>query len=101
MSGFLGDKAEKVVKNIMEDYGIEPGELYRTIDETMEVLNQLAPQVENMEEISENLDGDIQEFREEVRRFNDNTEELTEALNNTASTLEKFGEMMQNLEEDN
>lgn len=99
MGSFLGDKALDLFKEAMEDYGIQPGELYQTIEETLEVINRLAPQVERMEEISDNLDEDVGELHEEIQRFNDNTEDLTNALEDNTESLSKLADLMEDMEE--
>lgn len=99
MGGFLGDKALELFKEAMEDYGIQPGELYQSIDETLQIINKLAPQVERMEDISSNLDEDVGELHDEIKRFNDNTEDLVDALEDNSETLNKLADLVEDVEE--
>lgn len=99
MGGFLGDKALDLFKEAMEDYGIQPGELYETIDETLQIINKLAPQVEKMESISKNLDEDVEELHDEIKRFNNNTEDLTDALEQNTQTLSKLANLVEDVED--
>lgn len=100
MGGFLGDKALDLFKEAMEDYGIEPGELYEAIDDTLEVINELAPAVERMESISEDLEKDVSDFKEEIGTFNENSEEMVDAMNNLSTSLEKFADIMDDMQEE-
>lgn len=100
MGSFLGDKALDLFKEAMEDYGIQPGELYESIDQTLKIINKLAPQVERIEEISENLDDEVGDLHTEIKEFNSNSEDLVEALNNNAETLEKLADLVEDIEEE-
>lgn len=100
MGGFIGDKALDLFKEAMEDYGIEPGELNEAINDTLEVVNDLAPAVQRMEDISENLEKDVSEFKEEINTFNGNSAEMVEAMDNLSESLEKFSDIMEDMQEE-
>lgn len=99
MGGFLGDKAKEAVKEVMDDYGMKPGELYESINRTMEVIEEMAPRIRKMEEISDNLDEDVSDLRDEIQEFNDNTVKLAEALEDNSESLDKLADLAEDLED--
>lgn len=97
--GFIEDRALELFKAAMEDYGIEPGEVHKVTVEAMEVINDMKPVMENLDDTSERLKQDTKELMVEIEKFNDNSEEMVEAFNNTAEALEKVADAFGDIEE--
>ena len=99
MGGLLGNKALELFKQAMEDYGIEPGELYESIDQTLEVIHDLKPVVENIDDVSDDLNKDVQELQQQIEEFNNNSSDLVDALESNANSLEKFAEIVEDMDD--
>lgn len=99
MAGLLGNKALELFKEAMEDYGIQPGELYESIDQTLDVIGDLKPVVENIDDVSDNLQGDVEELQEQIEDFNDNAGRLADALESNSESLQKFAEIAEDMKD--
>lgn len=97
--GMLGDRAAEVFKSAMESYGIEPGEVHETTQEAMEVINDLAPVVERIDEISAKMETDMDELHGEIREFNNNSERMVDAFEKNAEAMEKVADVMKDIDE--
>lgn len=100
MGGFLGDKAKDMLKEVMDDYGIEPGELYESIDETLEVMNEFAPVIERLDHASQNIEDNLSDIENVAEDFNENSSEMVEAMESLDDTLQKFAELAEDLEDE-
>lgn len=99
MPGFLEKKGVELISDVMERKGIKPGELNERIEETLEIIHQFMPVINEIQQTSESLETDVNELRAEMQEFNDNSDEMATAMNNLAESLEKFSDMMEEVEE--
>lgn len=97
--GFLDEKAAEAMEAVMDNHGIQPGEMLEKLEITLDVIRDLAPVAERMADTSDNLERDIDELRTEVREFNDNSEDMVEAIRGLEDTLEKFHSMFEEMED--
>lgn len=100
MGGFLQDKATEMLTDVMEEHGIKPGELNQRIEQTLDIIVELAPVAESMAETSQELEDNVDDLYMEIRKFNENSGEMVEALNGLEDTLEKFAGLLEDLEEE-
>lgn len=100
MAGFLEEKATEMLSNVMEKHGIEPGELLDRIERTLDIIEALKPVAEDMGETSKKIEGNVDELQTQIRKFNHNTEEMTEAMEELGDTLEKFHGFFEDIEEE-
>jgi methyl-accepting chemotaxis protein len=94
------DRIANVVVKVFNKYGIEPGEMNKKMNDTIELVQELAPVVRGMEDLSQDLDNDVDALREDVNRLNKNIEKfnsnagsLADQLEETAESFEDFAKL--------
>lgn len=98
--GFFEKKAVEVVEELMEKKGIEPGELNKRVEATLTVIDELAPHIRKMEEVSSDLNGNVSDLEQEINEFNNNSDEMTEALDNLAESMDKVHDLIEDVAEE-
>lgn len=100
MAGFLQDKAAEMMADAMRQFDIEPGELLERIEHTMDLIDTILPIIEQMADISKSLEGNVNNLQNEIGNFNENTEDMVEAMEGLDDTLNKFHGLFSEIEEE-
>lgn len=98
MGGFMEDKAAEMLENVMERKGIKPGELLSRIEKTLELIDNLAPVAKDMSETSSELEHNVTDLQNQMEKFNNNSNDMVEAMNGLSETLEKFHDLFEDVE---
>ena len=100
MAGFLEEKATEMLSNVMEKHGIEPGELLDRIERTLDIIEALKPVAEDMGDTTKEIEGNVDDLQIQIRKFNKNTEDMTQAMEDLGETLNKFHDFFKEIEEE-
>jgi len=97
----LNDRMADVLVNVFDRYDIEPGELNKKMDSTIDLVSDLKPFLDTLENRSKNLAGDIKdvekdinELRESTEEFNNTAKNLSKDIQNLNNTFESFNSMV-------
>jgi len=99
MGGFLQDKAAEMMADAMESFGIEPGELLKRIEKTLDLIDSMLPVAEQMAETSEDLEDNVNELQQQIGEFNKNSSEMVDAMEGLAETLDKYYDLFEDVQE--
>lgn len=99
MPGFFEDKAYEVMKRMMEEEGIEPGELNERFGETLEMINKMAPVIRAMEDTSQEFTDNVNDLSGQLEQFNENADDLATSMENLGESLDKLNGMMEKMDE--
>lgn len=104
--GFFDEKAVDVIEEVMENKGIEPGELNERIGKVLDLIEEFEPTVRQIGELSEDMNEDVEQLREDIESlettiddFSGESNEMADAMNNLAESMDKFADLMEDVEE--
>lgn len=92
--GVKGQIADILVE-VFDRYDVEPGELNENINDAVELVREFAPVMRQMEEITKNIETDIDDLQEQAEQFNKNSRQLAESLDDVAESMENFNQMVE------
>lgn len=90
----MEDRIANILVKVFDNYDIEPGELNKNINDTIELVREFAPVVKQVEGVVEDMEGDVESIREDINRMDDNMDELEDALTEFNKTSGSLAESM-------
>jgi methyl-accepting chemotaxis protein len=106
--GGIDERIADILVNVFDRYDIEPGELNKNINDTIELVREFAPEIRQLQELTDSMENDVQDMRRDLNSldrnmddlgetldtFNENSDELADQLERVADSMEQFNELI-------
>jgi len=95
--GAMNDRIADILVNVFDKYGIDPGELNEKMDSTIDLVSDLKPFLDTLEERSRDLTDDIKSVEDDINNLRESTEQFNLVASDLSDDIQELNRTMSNL----